>query len=198
MKAMVFLGAGPDRPRRLFIAVVPPSVLQASVHAALAPLRSAPGARGVQWVREANLHFTLRFLGDCDAATAAAAADALREAANTQQAFVVSLGALGAFPVTTRARVLWAGLAEGGEPLVALAAAVSLALASRGVPPEPRPFAPHLTLGRVREPSDWSRALAAAAPLGARFEASSVRLIQSTLAPGGSRYEAVSEARLNG
>lgn len=189
-------GASPERLRRLFIAVFPPPALQAAVHAALAPLRAAPRGRGVSWVREANLHFTLRFLGDCDSGSAAAAADAVHEAAASRTAFPVALGALGAFPDARRARVLWAGLAEGAGPLVELAEAVARALANRGVPPEPRPFAPHLTLGRVREPADWSRALAAASPLEARFEVRSLRLVQSTLAPGGARYEVVSEARL--
>jgi 2'-5' RNA ligase len=48
--------------------------------------------------------------------------------------------------------VLWAGIEEGVEGLQALEREVTERLGACGVPPEDRPYRPHLTLARVREP----------------------------------------------
>jgi 2'-5' RNA ligase len=60
------------------------------------------------------------------------------------------------------------------------------------------PFAPHLTIGRVRMPADWSTRLATAPAPRARFRVERVVLVRSTLGPGGSRYEVEAEAPLTG
>ncbi len=193
------IGAGGDaRPRRLFLAVFPLPDVQANVHRVTAPLRAAEGGLGVSWVRESNLHFTLRFLGDCEATVAEAATAAMQEAASGHTPFEVRLGALGAFPDAMRARVLWAGLEVGEARLGSLAESLAESLERRGFPRESRPFAPHLTLGRVREPEDWSGALQRQPPLGISFDVTQLLLVDSTLLPGGSRYGVAARAKLAG
>ena len=119
----------------------------------------------MSWVKPDNLHYTLRFLGEVgeDGARRAARGGAPRPR-RAARAFDATLGALGAFPNARRARVIWLGMTEGGEPLVALARALERALARRGFDREAdKPFSAHLTLGRVREPGpDWTEQLAAA------------------------------------
>jgi 2'-5' RNA ligase len=46
--------------------------------------------------------------------------------------------------------VLWAGIEDSGDWLVGTVAKLEQALADIGIPPETRPFRPHLTLGRIR------------------------------------------------
>ena len=64
-----------------------------------------------------------------------------------------------------------------------------------GFPPEERPFSPHLTQARVRQPPPpsmaerISQALESAAPPQAEFEVREVVLMRSTLQPGGAVYE---------
>ena len=180
---------------RLFLAVFPPREVQQAVHAALGVARR-PGD-GVSWVKPDNLHFTLRFLGELGADGARRAGEAAVEAAAASRAFEVVLGAPGAFPNPRRARVIWLGLSRGGDELVRLAADLESALRRRGFDPADKPFAPHLTLGRVRaNGADWSAALAAASVEPARFTVDRVGLIESTLSPKGSIYRSLVAAPL--
>lgn len=135
-------------------------------------------------------HLTLRFLGDTPPETA----DAVRaEMAGLQLGppFSISFVRLGAFPGPARARVLWAGVEEGRKRLTALAEQVEEAVRRVGFAAERRPFAPHLTLSRLREPRDLRPMLQSAPTLDVRLPVSDVVLFRSHLGPGGARYEVV-------
>lgn len=157
-----------------------------------------PPLQGIRWVPEGQLHFTLKFLGEIDpervadamAATARAAASA---GARVSGGFRVALEGIGAFPPAGTARVLWAGCGEGAEALSALASSVEEAFADGGFPPDPRPFSPHLTLARVKEPAAGRR-LARAIPSVSREPLGSVPvsclvLYRSELTPRGPEHE---------
>jgi RNA 2',3'-cyclic 3'-phosphodiesterase len=158
----------------------------------------------VSWVKAENLHYTVRFLGDLGEDGARRAAEAAASAASEHRGFDARLGALGAFPRADKARVLWIGLAEGGEALTALAGSVEAALRRKGFERADRPFEPHLTLGRVRDPRhDWAAALegAAAGVIGedaARFRVERVLVVHSRLSPKGSIYSVRADAALTG
>jgi 2'-5' RNA ligase len=180
---------------RLFLAVFPPPAAQAAAHGLIESLQR-PGD-GVAWMRRESLHFTLRFLGELDEPGAARAAEAAREAAAGGAPFEAALGAPGAFPSPRRAKVLWLGMAEGGEALSSLARMLETALAAHGFEREARPFAPHLTLGRVRvRDVDWSGALEGSPAVTARFRVDRLLLIESRLSPKGSSYASRVEAPL--
>lgn len=106
----------------------------------------------------APAHLTLRFLGEVAEDREEAIASALREAVAGVSPFTVTFEGVGAFPSRHAPRVVWVGATSGAAPLVALARRVSAALAAAGFPPEPRPFAPHVTLFRVRSARDRERA----------------------------------------
>jgi 2'-5' RNA ligase len=179
---------------RLFIAVFPPAEVQNSAYRAADPLR--PGHDAVAWVRKGNLHYTMRFLGEVDADGAKRASEAMREAAASRARFGASLGGFGAFPTAKRARVLWIGMLQGAEPMRLLASALEEALARHGFEPSEEDFEPHLTVGRVRAPGDWTTRLLDAPTLEARFQVDRLKLVSSVLATGGSRYETLEEAAL--
>lgn len=186
---------------RSFLAVLLPEEVRQRLWREAQPLREAVGR--VAWVRVENLHVTLRFLGSVDEATLRRAADALAAACAQTSPFTVTLGGLGGFPGLRAPRVAWAGVAVGGEMLVALHARVERALAERGVPPEGRPFHPHVTLGRTRDPRgapELGRALAAvvgAGPYG-EVRVDAVHLMRSELDPTGARYGTLVRAPLGG
>jgi len=184
----------PTPPLRLFIAVFPPPDIQTAAYRAADPLR--PGHDAVAWVRRENLHYTMRFLGEVDEASAANAAAAMRDAATNRAKFGASLGGFGAFPSAKRARVLWIGMLQGAEPMRLLASALDASLKRHGFEAADEGFEPHLTVGRVRAPGDWTTRLLDAPTVEARFQVDRLRLMKSVLALGGSKYETVEEAVL--
>jgi len=179
---------------RLFIAVFPPADVQQTAYRAADPLR--PGHDAVAWVKKENLHYTMRFLGEVDEAGAKHAREAMREAAASKPKFGASLGGFGAFPSARRARVLWIAMLQGAEPMRLLASALEDSLVRRGFEAGDESFEPHLTVGRVRVPSDWTARLIDAPTLEARFQVDKLQLVKSALGAGGSRYEKIDEAVL--
>lgn len=160
--------------------------------------RLRPHATDVAWVAPANLHVTLKFLGQVDESRVAAFADALRAAAARHRPFEVAVRGLGAFPSPGRARVLWAGLQDDAAELAALAESVEAACAGLGAPRETRAFAAHVTLGRVREPRRQpalAEALARPADVG-RVRIERVSLMRSELSARGARYSELAGAPL--
>lgn len=162
-----------------------------------------PPLHGLRWIPESQLHFTVKFLGEIEddrveaakAATWAAAAVASRTAtpgAGTAIPSRVALEGLGAFPPRGPARVLWAGCGEGAEALTAIGAVVEEAFAAEGFPREERPFSPHLTLARVRDPEAGRRLARVlptvpAEPFGV-IRVTALVLFQSDLTPRGAEY----------
>jgi RNA 2',3'-cyclic 3'-phosphodiesterase len=121
----------------------------------------------VRWVREQGLHCTLKFLGGVEQEKLEQVHAALCTALMRVAAVSVQARGVGVFPNAQRPRVVWVGLedeptAPGGpagsaERISALAAAVERALVPVGFAAEERPFRAHVTLGRVRGKSGWSR-----------------------------------------
>jgi 2'-5' RNA ligase len=137
---------------RAFVAVE----LSPAVHERLVAVKRALARHraAVRWVRDDNLHLTIKFLGD----VAAGPLETLRADLSAVLRDAVPLAAtvhgLGVFPDARRPRVVWVGLACAG--LAAVAAAVDAAAARIGVTPETRPFSAHVTLGRVSGPARWT------------------------------------------
>ena len=120
---------------------------------------------------------------------------ALARAVTGVAPFALAIEGLGAFPNPARARVVWAGIGDGAATLGALAGRVDHELAATGFPPEDRPFSPHVTLGRVREPKRNERLAEGLARERAGFGAvrvDRVTLMRSALSPLGARYSELS------
>ena len=138
-------------------------------------------------------HLTLRFLGEVDPAQNPELGRRLSEVAARSHPFSVRVEGIGAFPTPSRPRVVWVGVTDGRPELVALASAVRAAVADlfSGGDDE---FVPHLTLFRVRSPSDRSIAaelLAGQRPAPPSREVSVRELLlkRSILGSGGAVHE---------
>ena len=179
-----------DRPEvgRAFVAVRPPEPVLDAVAERLRAGRPAHWPSTVRWAERAHWHLTLAFLGPV--ARLAPVVDALGSAAASQPAFPFQLAGAGAFPDAPRARVLWLGAGEGTRRFVALAAAVAEALEPLGHPRQDRPYHPHLTVARRREPApagEWIRAIGPE-PVGAPWTVREVVVYQSRTAATGPTY----------
>lgn len=147
------------------------------------------GVQGARWVDPGNLHLTLRFIGEIGEDLAGDVDDALRRV--RARRFALQLARTGVFGNGDRARNLWVGVERSAE-LVGLHDKIEQALIRTGLPPEPRKFAPHVTLARLRNTSSSELAQYLAAHGGFRAEPLDVEtfsLIASFPTKAGSIYE---------
>jgi len=184
----------------MFVAVeLAPALHQAVVEAQ--QRLEAAGAR-VRWIKPANLHFTLRFLGEVTPAQVALAKIATREAVAGITPFSIVLQRLGAFPSFQRPQVVWMGVSDGAQEFQALAARLEDRLVHHRFPPSDRPFKPHLTLARIRETRQWGDVVRALTQ-DQDAEAGSmtvdvVVVMESHLSPKGPVYTRLEEVSLSG
>jgi len=181
---------------RSFVAVLLPDRVRAGLAAVSVELRGQ--TRGLAWVRADNLHLTLRFLGELEPRMLEPVREAVAAAAAAVPPFTVSLGGLGGFPSGRAPRVLWASIAAGAAELGTLYVALELALVARGLPGESRPFHPHVTLARARDPrgaGDLGSVLGAGPAFG-EVRVGTLHLMRSDLGPRGSRYSVLAEVPL--
>jgi len=146
-------------------------------------------ARTVRWVEPGRLHLTLHFLGEVEDSRLAGLQAVLASPLAAGPARV-GLGPWGVFPPAGAARVIWIGVTAGRATLGLAHAELGARLTQAGITPEARPFAPHLTVGRVKRPtgSAWSTVVRDEPPARCEFAVSSCVLYQSRLSPGGSVY----------
>ena len=155
----------------------------------------------VSWARPEGMHLTLKFLGNVPEEQLPTLGDALEAVARQFAPFAVTVAGTGVFPNLRRPRVLWAGVQSADTPLAALAAAVDLAMAEHGFPREPRPFSPHLTLGRVKgvyNPQLTPILEQHGDELFGEVHVTELVLFRSELAPQGARYTALRRVPLTG
>lgn len=134
---------------RTFIAVELDATLRATLERLIARLRRA--APGVRWADPAGLHLTLAFLGELNDERLAAAHAATAAVAHAGRPFRIAVGLPGYFGPQWAPRVIWAGVEGETATLLAVQSALAEELARRGFAREERPFAPHLTLARLKE-----------------------------------------------
>lgn len=157
----------------------------------------------VGWVPPKNIHLTLRFLGEVTGQQLEAAIG-MTELDESYRGFTVRARGLGAFPLLRAPRVLWAGMELETQSyldrLLRLQGTTEQWARTIGVPPENRPYKPHITLGRVHRASDRLRELMddvitreCESPL---TPISNIVLIRSMLSSGRSAYEEVARWEL--
>jgi 2'-5' RNA ligase len=188
---------------RLFLAVDPDDEARRAIAAEQnRVLSSLDDDDRIRRVRPGQLHVTLVFLGDVDAARATAATDACSRPVDARPFDLVFAG-LGVFPPRGAPKALWIGVDAGADDVTALQRGLAARLAGLGFAGEAGAFRPHLTLGRWRRSrlSDRARVeeLAAPAPV-ARCRVDRVTLYRSELPSAqhaGPVYTALAHANLS-
>jgi 2'-5' RNA ligase len=183
---------------RLFLAINLPPDVRRDIVAATSTMRDCAPELG--WVDETRLHLTLKFLDEQPPETADAVKTATTRVASRHRELMMHLGGIGAFPNFRRSRIVWMGV-EQDPRLELLHNDLEIACEALGFDVDGRPFRPHLTLARVRQPlpDDRVRALtdaARAVDFAADVAVQSLDLMSSQLGTGGSKYSTVASARL--
>jgi len=169
---------------RLFVAIRPPEPIRDLL------IDAMDDSPELGWVKDDNLHLTLRFIGEVERPLGDDVAAAL--ARIRAAPFALAIAGIGRFDRRNGGAV-WAAV-EPRPAVAALAAKVERACVSAGLEPERRAFHPHITIAR------WNRRSAAFADaLVARnrglasdpFEVDCFTLFESKLSRHGAHYEEI-------
>jgi 2'-5' RNA ligase len=188
---------------RAFIALALGEQSRKAVSAQINRLR--PLSKAVTWTPPANLHLTLRFLGDQTDEQLSEVLLALQEAADGVPRFTMGLRGLGAFPGLEHPRTIWVGVSAGAPEVRELQARVSEALERRGTPAEPRAWQAHVTIGRVPVQKRWRREgmadirsglIRGGATTFGSTHVTSIEVMRSDLRASGARYTPIASVPL--
>lgn len=154
----------------------------------------------VKWVRPANLHVTLKFLGDIDENDIVKISEIVRECSLDIKPFDLAIEGIGAFPDLEKPRVIFVNMCDEIENLSILFDRFNDKLSHIGIKKEDRKFEAHLTIGRVKS-------LKGIEPLLEMIEAEKTRcfgeeyvesvvFMMSELLPKGPRYSKLDTIKL--
>lgn len=130
---------------RTFVAIPIPAPMRKTLSAFIARLK--PWSTNVRWLDGDHLHLTLVFLGDIEDSRVAAVCNAVKQVCAQHEPIEVTVAGVGAFPKPEKPRVIWAGIQEGSELVVALREAIASSLDEAQFQFDWR-FTAHITLGR--------------------------------------------------
>jgi 2'-5' RNA ligase len=182
---------------RTFIALALPAELKA----ALARMQKTfmQSTAGVKWVKPESIHLTLNFLGSTSMDEVDTVCGVLDHLTRNATPFSFEATGMGAFPNSRNPKVIWAGL-QVEDRLKAFQKELEKALADRGFAAEDRPFAPHLTLGRLRDGLMRKDVAGLIEQFSSEkfgcFEAEHIIFFKSELKPSGPVYQAIKDITL--
>ncbi len=185
---------------RAFVAIEISEPVRAGLKSLQLKLKQANAKVG--WVAPENIHLTVAFLGDVFGARLIRLGSLLDAVAASFAPFPFEVLGTGFFGSPESPRVLWADVREPTGALARLQEQVAAVARSLEIGVEDRPFAPHLTLGRVRARAGvgelTSRLESASNTSFGSVEVERLLLMQSHLEHHGVRYSILHESRLQG
>ena len=147
------------------------------------------------WVREAGFHLTLKFFGEVDSSLIGPITSCMTTLAQHHHPFSLTVFRVGSFPHESNPRVLWVGVEDVTGALGQIQQMLDARLTQIGFAAEGRPFAPHLTLARLKRVPRRDEFLGALKAhretvLG-QFDVDHIELVESQLHRSGARYSIV-------
>jgi RNA 2',3'-cyclic 3'-phosphodiesterase len=190
---------------RIFLSLPVPTYVVAQLLKLQQELAAGLREGFVSWTRPAQMHLTLRFLGDTPPARVEAIENAVTAVCADVAPFPLRARQAGFFPNPRRPRIIWAGVDDAGNRLAPLHAAVNEAIKSIVLETaDEKDFRGHLTIGRIKRIDRREiKALAEAAERASgrcfgNWKANTIEIVRSELGPGGSRYTCVASIGLRG
>ena len=159
--------------------------------------RLKPHCPGLRWMDPAKIHLTLKFIGEIAEDRIVEISAALDELAAQCRPFQFVIERMGVFGHSGPVKVVWVGIRDDEDgALPRCHALCERLLEPLGIPPERRPFNPHLTLARNRDARQSKTIRQAVEPhaelrVGVQ-EVESVTFYHSTLTSRGPVYQPLS------
>jgi RNA 2',3'-cyclic 3'-phosphodiesterase len=176
---------------RAFLAVDPPEEIFREIIKIQERLRKAIQG-DIRWVRPEGIHLTLKFFGYVYESDIANISHVVKNGVANMRALMLNVRNLGAFPSVNRPRVLWLGIDGDTDALISLQAETDTGFQEYGFKKEERPFRPHLTLARIKEPKGLVGLAEAVKKnddyIAGSFTVSGLTLFKSDLKPTGAIY----------
>jgi len=158
--------------------------------------------RGVRWTRTDHIHLTVKFLGEVPDRDIPSVCDVAATVAARYAPFELEVGRTGCFPPRGPARIVWVGIPNPPQVLIDCQRACEEGCAELGFKAEHRPYHPHLTVGRVKDPhanQDIRLAVENEQRFEAgRFPAEELVLFQSVLERSGPIHTVISQSPFAG
>jgi RNA 2',3'-cyclic 3'-phosphodiesterase len=185
--------------QRLFVGIGLGEATRARIAAGLSLAASGqPSVPGLRWLRPDTWHLTLQFLGRVQDDAVAGVRLACEQAARATAPFAIELAGAGAFASARRARVIWIGVRTGHEHVAALAERLFAGTEPLGFAREQREFQSHLTVARLKTPSNVATVIAALHVPEVAMSVGELTLYRSHLSRAGAEYEAIARFPLGG
>lgn len=181
----------------MFVAIMPPEHVIEDLDAFLVPRREHGWFR---WSLAEQFHVTLAFLEQVPDHALDELSDGLERAAGRRPVFEAAICGGGAFPNPAHAKLLYCGLDltfDARTELDRLATGTRAAAGRSGIAVDGARFRPHVTLARLRKPTEvtrWIRVLDSYA--GPSWTVDRIALVASYLGEGTGRrprYETVAQ-----
>ncbi len=134
---------------------------------------------------------TVLFLGEITEPMAFAIKNMVEPIVGGIETFELASQGMGAFPDVTHPKVIWAGLGEGADKLTTLHSSVRNRLETAGFNFENKPFAAHITVGRVKSGPPGALTSCFGEDSGRNFGTSTIRELhcfRSDLSSKGAEY----------
>ncbi len=165
--------------------------------------RLKTSAADVKWVSPANIHLTLKFLGEIDEQKKDSLIRIIESIAKDKDAFSLRLSSAGAFPNIKYPRVVWIGIDKGSVEVLKIAEELEEKIEKIGIPKETREFSSHITIGRVKSGLNRLKLAEGIEEINKELSekqlelpAGKITLFKSTLSPKGPVYEPLHETSL--
>lgn len=109
-------------------------------------------------VEKENLHITLRFLGNIEEKLVNVLYDKCNTYKQKYTSFTIQIKGIGVFPSTQRARVIWIGLVNNIDKIMAIYNDINNMVKELKIEYEDeKDFNPHITIGRFRESPGYEK-----------------------------------------
>jgi len=155
---------------------------------------------GIRWVKQENIHLSVKFLGNVEENRINDIAAAVKNAVEDISVMNLKTGHLGIFPNEKRPRILWLGIEGEVREFIRMTKNCESELAKLGYERDARENKPHITVGRIRSSKKQKGLINILKDIpieSIEFRAGALNLMRSELNPNGAVYTNLKSVKLD-